>query len=96
MLLIVFDTYSTNAVICNMCIKTKIGCRIRFLREQSSMLQKDLAFTSELDRSYIASVENGFRNISIINIEKISIALNITLKEFFNAPEFDNTPGGCK
>lgn len=71
-------------------IKAKIGYRIKLLREQSLMSQKDLAYSADLDRSYIASVENGYRNISIVNIEKIAIALNITLKDFFNATEFDN------
>jgi transcriptional regulator with XRE-family HTH domain len=33
-------------------------------------------------------VENGSRNISIINIEKIAIALNVNLKEFFDYGEF--------
>ncbi|MEG0796976.1 MAG: helix-turn-helix transcriptional regulator [Odoribacter sp.] len=77
-------------------IKGKIGQRIRFLREQLSMSQKDLAYSADLDRSYIASVENGSRNISIVNIEKIAIALNIPLKEFFNATEFDNITGSSK
>jgi len=53
------------------------------------MAQKDLAYSADLDRSYIASVENGQRNISIVNIEKIADALNVTLKEFFNKKEFD-------
>jgi len=53
------------------------------------MSQKDLSFAADLDRSYIASVENGQRNISIINIEKISTALGLTLREFFNDGEFD-------
>ena len=42
------------------------------------------------DRSYIASVENGQRNISIVNIEKIAKALDVTLKDFFNNGKFDN------
>lgn len=71
-------------------VKSKIGLRIKNLRELASMSQKDLAYSSDLDRSYIASVENGQRNISIKNIEKIAIALNVTLKEFFNYVEFDN------
>jgi transcriptional regulator with XRE-family HTH domain len=54
------------------------------------MSQKDLAYASDLDRSYIASVENGKRNISIINIEKISSALGVDLKEFFNTKHFEN------
>lgn len=71
-------------------VKLKIGLRIKNLRELANMSQKDLAYSADLDRSYIASVENGQRNISIVNIEKIATALNVTLKEFFNYEEFDN------
>ena len=74
-------------------VKVKIGQRIRQLREVSSMSQKDLAYSADLDRSYIASIENGSRNVSIVNIEKISIALNVTLKEFFNDVEFNKSAG---
>lgn len=71
-------------------IKTKIGIRIKELREIQNMSQKDLSYSSDLDRSYIASVENGKRNISIINIEKIGKALDVTLKDFFNNDKFEN------
>jgi transcriptional regulator with XRE-family HTH domain len=46
---------------------------------------------ADLDRSYIASVENGQRNISIVNIEKIATALGVTIKEFFKSKTFENT-----
>ena len=71
-------------------VKLKIGQRIKELREVAGMSQKDLSYTADLDRSYIASVENGQRNISIVNIEKVAVALNVSLKEFFNDGEFDN------
>jgi transcriptional regulator with XRE-family HTH domain len=71
-------------------IKTKIGIRIKELREIQNMSQKDLSYSSDLDRSYIASVENGKRNISIVNIEKIGKALDVTLKDFFNNDKFEN------
>ena len=65
-------------------VKLKIGRRIKELREEKGMSQKDLAYDADLDRSYIASIENGQRNVSIINIEKIAIALGVTLKQFFD------------
>lgn len=71
-------------------VKFKIGLRIKGLREKAVVSQKDLSYAADLDRSYIASVENGQRNISIVNIEKIASALGITLKEFFNDDKFDN------
>lgn len=70
-------------------IKIKIGQRIKKLRESENISQKDLAYSADLDRSYIASVESGQRNISIINIEKIAKALNVSLREFFDDEEFD-------
>lgn len=72
-------------------IKSKIGQRIKELREIKQMSQKDLAYSADLDRSYIASVEKGQRNISIVNIEKIALALGITLKEFFKTTHFEKT-----
>jgi transcriptional regulator with XRE-family HTH domain len=76
-------------------VKLKIGQRIKELRELINMSQKDLAYAADLDRSYIASIENGQRNVSIVNIEKIATALNVTIKEFFNDAEFNKyTKGG--
>jgi len=77
-------------------VKEKIGQRIKELREKSSMSQKDLAYAADLDRSYIASIENGQRNVSIVNIEKIATALNVTIKEFFNDAEFNKHSRGGK
>ena len=70
-------------------IKTKLGLRIKAIREMASLSQKDLAYSSDLDRSYIASVESGHRNVSIVNIEKIASALGVSVKEFFNDGSFD-------
>ncbi len=70
-------------------VKFKLGNRIRELRESKGISQKDFSYSADLDRSYIASVENGQRNISIVNIEKISKALEISLKDFFDNEKFE-------
>lgn len=64
-------------------IKSKVGKRIKEIREKKSISQNDLSFSADLDRSYIASVESGQRNISIVNLEKIANALDVTLSELF-------------
>ena len=61
-----------------------IGQRIKSLRKERSISQEELADIAGLDRTYINSVENGKRNISIVNIEKIAIAFGISLKDFFD------------
>ena len=68
-------------------IKIKIGNRIKELRKELGLSQEKLANNCELDRTYVASVENGKRNISIINLEKIVNALNVSLKDFFDYEE---------
>ncbi|TAK31798.1 MAG: helix-turn-helix domain-containing protein [Saprospiraceae bacterium] len=72
-------------------IRYRLGQRIKQLREVKGMSQKDLAYTADLDRSYIAGVEAGSRNVSIVNVEKIANALNVSLNEFFDADEFNHT-----
>jgi len=69
-------------------IKIKIGNRIKELRALKGMSQNDLAFCSNLSRSYIAGVENGQRNIAAENIEKIATGLQISVKDFFEEQSF--------
>ena len=64
-------------------IKEKIGSKIKELRLKNKLSQEKLALSSNLDRTYIASVGNEKRNISIVNLEKIIIALDTTLENFF-------------
>lgn len=65
-------------------ILKKLGERIKQLRKETKISQEKLAELAGLDRTYINSVENGRRNISIINMEKICTALEISLADFFN------------
>jgi transcriptional regulator with XRE-family HTH domain len=72
-------------------IKLKIAKRIKELREQKGFTQETLAYKSDVDRTYMNHVENGKRNISIINLEKIIVdGLGFTLQEFFNVKSFEN------
>lgn len=73
-----------------MSVKAKIGSRIKEIRGQKGLSQEALAHLANLDRTYINSVENGKRNISILNIEKIANALEVSLRDFFNHKSFEN------
>jgi len=65
-------------------IKLLVGKRVRELRNSIGINQEELADLAGLDRTYITSVECGKRNISIVNIEKLANALQVSLKEFFS------------
>lgn len=62
-------------------IKAKLGTKIKSIRLEKKISQEKLAHLSDLDRTYIHSIEKGERNISIVTIEKISNALNIQISE---------------
>lgn len=64
-------------------ITTKFGERIKQIRLSKGISQEKFALSIEMDRTYYASVENGKRNISIVNIEKIAKGLEISLDELF-------------
>lgn len=64
-------------------ITEKIGNRIRELRNQTGLSQEKFAQKIGMDRTYFASVELGKRNISIVNLEKIAVGLEISLSELF-------------
>lgn len=61
----------------------RFGKRMKELRKQKGLSQEKLALLCELDRSYVGSVERGERNISLINIHKIAMALNVNTTELF-------------
>jgi len=54
------------------------GRRLRAIRKSRGLSQEDLALDAGLDRTYIGSVENGKRNISIVNICRLAEALQVS------------------
>ncbi len=62
----------------------QIGNRIRELRIEADLSQEKLAFSCDLDRTYIGSVERGERNISVLNLSKIAKALKIKTTELLD------------
>jgi transcriptional regulator with XRE-family HTH domain len=65
-------------------VQKQFGAKMRALRQQEGLSQEELAFSCDLDRTYIGSVERGERNISLINIHIIAQALGVSPREFFH------------
>ena len=73
-----------------MLIQKKIGLRIKELREKQNLKQEQLAWQSSVDRTYMNYVENGKRNITVKNLEKIvKDVLKMILSDFFNDSIFN-------
>ena len=56
----------------------RFGSRVRKVRQEKGLSQEELALEAGLDRSYIGGVERGERNISIVNLSKLSKALSVS------------------
>ncbi len=70
-------------------IRKLVGLRIKELRAERHLSQEKCAFSAGIDRTYLASVELGRRNISIINLNKICESFGISLKNFFDSGIFN-------
>ncbi len=65
-------------------IRKQLGCKLKKLRIAKTQLsQEEFAYSIDMDRTYYSSVENGNRNISLLNLKKIANGLGITLEEMF-------------
>lgn len=71
-------------------IQQSFGLKVQQLRKATGMSQEKFALSIDMDRTYLASVEAGKRNISINNIKKIADGLSITISELFVGVEILN------
>jgi transcriptional regulator with XRE-family HTH domain len=62
----------------------RLGERIRKLRKRRGWTQVIMAEKIGLDRSFIADVERGKRNISILNLEIVAKGFKITLSQLLS------------
>ncbi len=60
-----------------------LGKKIRSIRKKNGLSQEAAALACGIDRSYYGGIERGEHNIALINLEKIAIALGVSLKELF-------------
>lgn len=65
-------------------IKERFGLKVKEFRIKNGLSQEGLALKAEIDRTYMPGIEKGKRNVSILVIEKLAIALDVEIKELFD------------
>ena len=68
-----------------------ISQNIVFYRKKAGMTQEDLAYTADIDRTYIGYIENAKQNVTLGVLQKISTALNTPLLSLLTVNEL-HTP----
>lgn len=67
--------------------RLSFGASLRLIRANAGLTQEELAHAAGLDRTYIGSVENGRRNISLKAMWQLADALQISPRAFFPVRE---------
>lgn len=62
----------------------RLGERIRKLRKKRGWTQVVMAEKIGIDRSFLADVERGKRNVSILNLDLMAKGLKVTLSQLFS------------
>ena len=62
----------------------RLGDRIRKLRKARGWTQVEMAEKVGIDRSFLADVERGKRNVSILNVELIAKGFEISMSQLFS------------
>jgi transcriptional regulator with XRE-family HTH domain len=62
-------------------ILRKFGERVRHLRKQKDISQEELAHRANLHRTYIGMIERAEKNITLLNIDKIAVALDVSISD---------------
>jgi transcriptional regulator with XRE-family HTH domain len=75
-----------------------IGDRLREIREQKNLSQRDIRHGTGLIPAYISRVENGHTVPSLVTLEKLARALEVPLYQLFydcqNPPKLPDLPTG--
>ena len=64
-------------------ILKQFGLRVKEIRKEKGLSQEELADKADLHRTYIGMIERAEKNITLINIEKIALALDTPIIELF-------------
>lgn len=60
-----------------MLISKKLGENIKKIRTKKGMSQGDICRALDMDRGYMSAIENGKKNITIQQVERLAQALGV-------------------
>ena len=64
-------------------IRAQFGFAVTDRREAPGLTREEFAERAGIHRTYLSDVERGTRNLSLINIERVALALSLKISELF-------------
>ena len=65
-------------------IRTRLGKNLRRLRNEKELSQEAFAFEAKIHRTYVSDIERGARNPTITVVEKLAVALGVTMGQLLD------------
>lgn len=66
---------------------SSVGERIRLFRKIKQLSQVGLSEISGIDRTYLSDVENGKRNITLLTLNNLAVALDVPIEMLVSVRE---------
>ncbi len=68
-------------------LQETLGPALRKARTACGLSQEELAFTSEVHRTYISEIERSLKNPSLLTIERLTHAMNMKVSTLIKQAE---------
>lgn len=68
-------------------LRDVLAFNVRAARVRLGLSQEQLGFAANLDRTFVSQVERARINISIDNVERLALALQVPAQELLRWPE---------
>ena len=72
-----------------MAIPQSFGKRVRSLRISRGLTQETLARKANLHRTYIGMVERGEKNVTLLSMAKLAVALGVNLSNLVRGVKYE-------
>ena len=60
------------------------GTNVRLVRTAKGLSQEELAHRASVDRTYVSSIERRLRNVSIQNVQRLALALEVDPRDLMD------------
>jgi transcriptional regulator with XRE-family HTH domain len=64
-------------------VRAAFGRRVREARQARRLTLEELAHRADLHWTFVSGVERGTRNPGLVSVEKLAVALGLSLRELF-------------
>ena len=67
-------------------VRRRLASNMKRLRKERGLSQEALAHAAGVDRTYISGIERLVRNPTIVAVDKIAVALEVSLGDLLDQP----------